>query len=356
MSEEILKALMQLFAIIGRPESNASDRRSVVESFLNRQLNQELVDVFLHVFDEYYRKVVEEDEKVAKKQRLLARRSVRVLKICTAINEELAQPQKIIVLFQLLEFIKSETQEVTGQEMEFVTTVADTFNIPGKDYQLIRSFVLSDTDLDDTPEFLIVDNNKDKSPGKNIKHIYRENLVGQIRLIHIQSTNLYFLKYVGQAELYMNGQLLEPFKSYPLNTGSSLRYQQIAPVYYSDVVSLFVGDMVKSKIVFEANHITYRFKNGAFKAERNTPNPELSMNVSPCRSNARFTLGLLKNSSKLSFTGSVISEFNRLVSLRFTTITSLIVLVSSITMISGLVYCFKFYQCKLTLLKKIVDH
>ena len=59
--------------------------------------------------------------KVTKKERLLARRSVRVLKICTAINEELAQPQKIIVLFQLLEFIKSETQKGSGQEMEFIT-------------------------------------------------------------------------------------------------------------------------------------------------------------------------------------------------------------------------------------------
>ncbi|MCK5134826.1 MAG: ATP-binding cassette domain-containing protein [Bacteroidales bacterium] len=264
MSEEILKALMQLFAIIGRPESNASDRRLVVKSFLNRQLNLELVAVYLDVFDEYYRKVVEEDTKVTKKQRLLARRSVRVLKICTAINEELAQPQKIVVLFQLLEFIKTETEEVTDQEMEFVTTVADTFNIPDNDYHLIRSFVLSDTDLDDTPVYLVVDGNKDKAPGKKIKHIFRDNLVGQIRFIHIHSTNLYFVKYVGQAELYMNGQLLEPFKSYPLNTGSSLRNQQIVPVYYSDVVSLFVGDKVKSKIVFKANHITYRFKNGAF--------------------------------------------------------------------------------------------
>ena len=50
MSEEILKALMQLFAIISRPESDASERRLVVESFLNRQLNQELVDFYLEVF------------------------------------------------------------------------------------------------------------------------------------------------------------------------------------------------------------------------------------------------------------------------------------------------------------------
>ena len=55
MSEEILKALMQLFAIILRSESDASERRLMVESFLNRQLNQELVAVYLDVFDEYYR-------------------------------------------------------------------------------------------------------------------------------------------------------------------------------------------------------------------------------------------------------------------------------------------------------------
>ena len=55
MSDEILRALMQLFAIISRPEGNASDRRMVVESFLQRQLNQELVAVYLEVFDEYYR-------------------------------------------------------------------------------------------------------------------------------------------------------------------------------------------------------------------------------------------------------------------------------------------------------------
>ena len=93
MSEEILKALMQLFAIISRPESDASERRLVVESFLNRQLNQELVAAYLDVFDGYYHQVMEEDAKVKKKERLLSRRSVRVLKICTAINEELAQPQ-----------------------------------------------------------------------------------------------------------------------------------------------------------------------------------------------------------------------------------------------------------------------
>jgi ABC-type multidrug transport system ATPase subunit len=262
MSEEILKALMQLFAIISRPGSEASERRLKVESFLNRQLNQELVAVYLEVFDDFFRQVMEEDAKVSKKERLLSRRSVRVLKICTVINEALAQSQKIIVLFQLLEFIKSDKPGASGQEVEFVSTVSDTFNIPDADFELIRDFVFCDEELEDNQEYLVVDGKKENAAGKKIKHIYRENLIGQIRFIHIKSTKLYFVKYVGQAELYMNGQLLEPYKSYPLNTGSSLRNQQIVPVYYSDIVSLFVGDRVKSRIVFEARNITYRFKSG----------------------------------------------------------------------------------------------
>ena len=251
MSEEILKALMQLFAIVSRPGSDASERRLRVKSFLNRQLNQELVAEYLDTFDGFFRQVMEEDAKVRKKERLLSRRSVRVLKICTVINEALAQAQKIVVLVQLVEFIKSDELMSTSQEMEFVSTVSDTFNISDTDFESIRGFILSDKALDDNVDYLVVDGKQENGAGKNIKHIYRENLIGQIRFIHIKTTNLYFVKYIGQAELYMNGQLLESYKSYPLNTGSSLRNQQIVPVYYSDVASLFVGDMVKSRIVFE---------------------------------------------------------------------------------------------------------
>ena len=54
MSEKIMKALMQLFAIIARPDSSKDERISVVESFLKRQLNHEIVQEYLKVFEEYY--------------------------------------------------------------------------------------------------------------------------------------------------------------------------------------------------------------------------------------------------------------------------------------------------------------
>ncbi|MCF8225535.1 MAG: ATP-binding cassette domain-containing protein [Bacteroidales bacterium] len=265
MSEKILKALMQLFAIIARPESSVADRRAIVESFLIRQLNKELAEEFLKVYDSFARKFAEEDEKKSQKaSRILARRSVRVLKICTSINEELTQQQKVVFLIQLLEFIKSDAEVATDQEMEFVTTVSDTFNIEKEEYESIKEFVLNDKKLKPSGHFLFVDNSDNgRDLPANAKHIKRDNISGQIRVLHILSTNLYFVKYIGHGEMYINGQLLEQFKTYPLNTGASIRNQQITPVYYSDIVSSFVEDRIKSRIVFQADHVGYKFPNGA---------------------------------------------------------------------------------------------
>src|ERR1700746_2253728 len=119
MSERILRALMQLFAIIARVDGITNTGRNIVHSFLKQQLNQEVVDQCLALFDEY----LESHHSVSKKKDGSAKRtslnSVKVLKICTEINQELEQPQKVIVLIRLLEFIYS-SNEISSQEFEFV--------------------------------------------------------------------------------------------------------------------------------------------------------------------------------------------------------------------------------------------
>ncbi|MFC2090079.1 ATP-binding cassette domain-containing protein [Bacteroidota bacterium] len=265
MSEKILKALMQLFAIIARPESSVTERRAVVESFLIKQLNKELAEEFLIIYDAFVRKFASEDaQKSQKASRVLSRRSVRVLKICTNINEELTQQQKVVFLIQLLEFIKSDVESVTDQEMEFVTAVAETFNIKTNEYNSLKEFVLNDEKLKSSSQYLIIDNTeKGKDLPSGVKHIQRKNIIGQVRVVYVLSTNLYFVKYIGQSEMYINGQLLEKYKTYPLTTGASIRNQLIIPIYYSDIVSSFVEDRIKSKIVFRSDHVGFTFPNGA---------------------------------------------------------------------------------------------
>jgi ABC transport system ATP-binding/permease protein len=264
MSEQILKALMQLFAIIARPESNREDRRTVVESFLRRQLNQELVEEYLKVFDEYYQMHQDKQKEVVTRKRVISASSVKVLKICTEINEELAQDQKVIVFIQLLEFVKSEKNEISEQEMAFISTVAETFNMPGDEYHIILEFVLSTFhSIPDYYEVLIIDGKSgDEFKNRKTKHIKEDGLSGQIRVLNLPSTNMYFIRYIGASEIYMNGQMIEQDKVYPLNYGSSVRNQQIKPIYYSDIVSRFTEDKIKSKIVFEVKNVGYRFKSG----------------------------------------------------------------------------------------------
>ena len=261
MSEPILKALMQLFAIIAHPTSNAGERRQIVEYFLKRQINQEAVKRYLGIFDHYYAVHQEKLKEKSKRKKRTSSSSVRVLKICTEINEELTQKQKNVVLVRLLEFVKSGG-EITEQEIAFVNTVADTFNIPFEEYNLIKSFVLNTfEELPHAKEILIIDNNESVDL-PNIKHIYAPNLDGELRVIEVNSTNMYFIRYIGKSELYLNGQLLEQDKVYVLNVGASIRSSKIQPVYYGDIISTFNIDRLKARITFEARNLKYTFRTG----------------------------------------------------------------------------------------------
>jgi ABC-type multidrug transport system ATPase subunit len=259
MSERILKALMQLFAIVANVGRDDSRTREFVSLFLNEQLNKELVEEYLLVYDRYY------NEQNKKREGLKARKrtslnSVKVLKICAEINKELTQKQKVYVLVQLLEFIYQNNND-TDQALEFVVTVADSFNISRDEFDLAKDFVEAQEGEITLTESVLVINNKDQEPEAK-HHIQAIGLNGQLRILHIQSVNTLFMKYFGNTELQLNGQLINPKKTYVLTQGSSLRSSKVAPIYYSDIINSFLSDKGVERTSFKAERITYRFKNG----------------------------------------------------------------------------------------------
>lgn len=260
MSEQILKALMQLFAIIARPESNRRDRRSVVETFLSRQLNQDIVHEYLRVFDYFYN--LHQDKQKERGKKTISSSSVKVLKICHQINEELTQQQKFVVLIQLFEFVISDSDEVTEQEYEFIRTVADSFHISPEEHNRIRAFIAREAEPAIEPGRLLVIEGQAAPALENVRRLVSEMLDGRILVLHIAESNLYLFKYQGQAEMYLNGQLLAREKVYVFNIGSSIRNPHIKPIYYSDVVSCFNQDMLKHRIVFEVRDVSFHFRAG----------------------------------------------------------------------------------------------
>ncbi|MBA7529090.1 Vitamin B12 import ATP-binding protein BtuD [subsurface metagenome] len=256
---------MELFAIIARPDeqsSDGNDRRTVVASYLGRILNQELVEGYLTIFDNFF----------ARHQSLVNSRgvkrigpdSVKILRICDQINRELTQKQKLIVLIHLFEFAYSDQAEISKQEFEFIQTVSDSFNLENEEYDLIRDFTIRDTgNLPESKNILVI-NDQNEINSQKIKHLYSKHFKGELWLLKAFSANLYFIRYLGGHELYLNGQLLQPYKVFVFNTGSSIRDHNIKPIYYSDIVTLFHEGQRESLISFNVKNISYRFKNGTW--------------------------------------------------------------------------------------------
>src|SRR5690554_868341 len=148
MSEKILRALMQLFAIIARVDETSeigetiksSRGREIVKLFLEQELSANLVEEYLLLFDEYLQKIhgLKKGKKGIRKKQSV--NSVKVLRICSDINKELTQRQKFIVLVRILEFLRAN-ESVTEQEIEFVNTVGEVFNIQKEEYDALFQFV-----------------------------------------------------------------------------------------------------------------------------------------------------------------------------------------------------------------------
>lgn len=266
MSETILKALMRLFAIIAEAGSNEETEnneqegvsdigRSVVESYLKQQLNQELVDEYLKLFDEY---IALHHSKKGKKR--LSSNSVKVLAICEQVNEELRQEQKMLVLLKLLEFINFNTR-ITEYELEFVKTVSEVFNISRDEYENCRALILDKPqDIPHKDSVLIIDGNKENAY-PDFRHLSVEHLSGMIVMMHIPSTNMYAFGYMGEDSLYLNSNIINPKRVYVLVKGSTIRSRKFNPIYYSDIVGTFLSKSERPKIVFSAVDVEFYFKN-----------------------------------------------------------------------------------------------
>lgn len=150
MSERILRALMQLFAIIAKvddvqvdtddsdivPTIKSSKGIEIIESFLKSELSSSDVNKYLSIFENFLN---ETRGKLFTKRggnKRTSLQAVKVLRICSQINEELTQRQKMIVLVRILEFINSDNVQ-TEKEQDFVQTVADAFNVSKNEYNAL---------------------------------------------------------------------------------------------------------------------------------------------------------------------------------------------------------------------------
>ena len=263
MSEGILKALIQLFALIAFPHKDNDSRRKIVKNFLDQQLNKQMVDEYLDIYESFYQEHVSKLAKLQKSdisRSTLTANSVKALRISEEINKELTHYQKLIVIIQLIEFLKSGV-EISHFEKDFVSTIAQTFHIRSDEYALMESFVIGGESAKiDNENVLIIDDNKQKKL-PNARHLFWNHVVDELRILRIKSGGLYLLSIENGQDISINGQLLSHDKIHVLTPGCSIRNSRIDPIYYSDIVGTFTSDNISSPISFIVENISYQFKN-----------------------------------------------------------------------------------------------
>lgn len=262
MSEEILKALMQLFALIVKQDEGVeSNEREYVENFLTQQLNNEAVPEYLALFDEMAG-ITENDkeEKTDKVKLTSVKDSVRILGICKKINKTLTQKQKVIVLVRLFELINSD-RKFSEQRMAIINTVAEVFKLTKEEFISIESFVINNEveKLDFSTNLIIADKEVDCKEAKFIKV---ESLDRNIIILQVKSVDLYFMRYTGQEDVFLNGLPVNHKRIYLFASGGTIKLPKGKPIYYSDIVAHYLADSTSVKISFNVKDLNFVFPNG----------------------------------------------------------------------------------------------
>jgi ABC-type multidrug transport system ATPase subunit len=260
MSEEILRALMELFALIVKQDGGIlMNEREYVSGFLNKQLTKETVNEYLALFDEHagpimVRSFIKEPSSPSVKD------SVKILGICKKINRTLNQEQKVVVLMRLYELVNADRQ-FTLQRMNIINTVAEVFRISPDEFAATEQFVKNDNPADlINPAILVL------SPGDEECELCRRMNTGylgtKIIILRVASVDLYFIRYISNDQLYLNGLPIRSGSVYTFAKGGSVKSQQGHAIYYSDISSSFLADVIVHKISFTVENLTLNFREG----------------------------------------------------------------------------------------------
>lgn len=263
MSEEILKALMQLFGLLTKQDGGVeSNETEFVRTFLIQQLNAEAVEEYFSLFLDYTAEEIKSrpGDEEGKIQLTSMKDSVRILGICKKINKQLNREQKVVVLVRLYELVSMD-MKLTDQRMAIINTVADVFKLPKNEILAIEAFVLqNDLSKLDYPDILIA--NDTDFHQATYKQIITSGLHGSVLVLNVKSADLYFMRYNGDQDVFLNGLVINNKRIYLFPKGSFIRIPIGKPIYYTDVVSRFLADSDSPRITYEVKNVHFRFKTG----------------------------------------------------------------------------------------------
>jgi ABC-type multidrug transport system ATPase subunit/uncharacterized tellurite resistance protein B-like protein len=264
MSEELLRAVVQLFAIVAK-ERITDDERQNIKDFLALHLNQESIKYYLSLFDDFCK----ENKRLASSDLGNVDEATlqfvddwsQIMQISKKVNQALTTQQKAVLVIKIIELVFADGT-LSERQSNLIFYIGEALRIPIKDLRAMQLFVIGqDIEELSTRNILVIDEGSGEHahPGPRI---VSKNLTGLIAVLRLQDIETYFVKYLGITSLYLNSVPLRSRKIDVLPTGSTIRGSKIEPIYYSDIVSEFLTEANQSTVTLTAEHLFYHFKSG----------------------------------------------------------------------------------------------
>lgn len=254
MSESLLKAILRLFAVAAREDEVTQQEREQIKIFLEEHLSQSAIDSYLLVFDEYVQKLLPRSHD-------LTTELARINEICNEINPDLTQKQKVVILLELINIVQADGV-ITNRESQLIDAIAHNFRIAPSEVEATTTFVRgAQAAMPDHSRILVIDASQDGFYGKS-QHIQRKHLNGLVAVLYVEQAELYFIKYLGGSDVYLNGVPVKSGRISVLAVGSMLRWEKDEPVYYGDILNKFKKFGQYPRLTLEGRSLSYMFKNG----------------------------------------------------------------------------------------------
>jgi ABC-type multidrug transport system ATPase subunit len=250
MSEQILKAILQLLAIVAKEDDLTTDEIAIVENFLAEQLTVEEAKEYFNMFIKWTQEAHDVSEE-----------SKRILGICNQINKEQTAQQKIVVVLNLIVLIAADGI-VSKREKSILYQISDNINVPRNVTDLVKAFVIyQERNKIISENILVIDNGSNLIPDK-CKHLQFPAFEGFVFILRIPNQEVYFAKYIGENDLILNGSAMRSQRIYNFSSGSVIKTVNSAPIYHSEVINIFRQISSEHHLTFTANDLSFKFKNG----------------------------------------------------------------------------------------------
>jgi ABC-type multidrug transport system ATPase subunit len=266
MSEELLKAIIQLFAIVTR-ERITEEERTDIKEFLALHLNRDAIKYYLNLFDEFASSYQAEatsnnGENIDVETQQFVDDWAKIMQITKKVNQALTMQQKQVLIVKIIELVFVEN-EISERQSNLIFYIGQALKIDQHDVKELRDFVTGqDIDELESKHILIIDEGYEAGAGKTHPgpRIVEKNMTGLIAILKMSET--YFIKYLGISVIYLNSIPLKSRRIDVFPTGSTIRGDKIESIYYSDIIGKFLVEESQSKITFTADHLFYHFKSG----------------------------------------------------------------------------------------------